>query len=546
MKSPRSLFPRLTAFILSGVVASATTSPVYNVRDYGATGDGTSLDSPAINAAILAAATAGGGTVVLPAGNYLSYSVRLRSHITLQIEAGATLIAADPPAVGDPGGYDPPEPNPFNLYQDFGHTHWHNSLIWGDGLENVAIVGRGMIYGRGLSKGTSDRRAPPMGSPWRTPVRESDRIPPESAIKPGPFGYPSPKDALPGGVGNKAIGLKNCRNVVLRDFTILHGGHFGILATGVDNLTIDNLTIDTNRDGIDIDACVNVRVSNCIVNSPFDDGICLKSSFALGYARVTENVTITNCIVSGFDEGTLLDGTRLRSHRWPTGRIKLGTEATGGFRNITISNCVFEFSRGLALEQVDGGVMEDITVTNLTMRHIVNAPIFIRLGERLRGPDSPAVGTTRRILISNVVGHDIGVQHEPFTPHGIFIIGTPDGIIEDVSLSNIHFNMIGGGDRALADRELEEKVDAYPEPGNWGRLPSWGVFARHVKNLKFNNVELRTLTPDRRHAVILDHITGLRWHEVTLPPPVQGAAEAVLLREVTDISAHNSSGLVAH
>ena len=87
------------------------------------------------------------------------------------------------------------------------------------------------------------------------------------------------------GVGNKAIALKNCRNVLLRDFSILKGGHFGLLLTGVDNLTIDNLTIDTDRDGMDIDCCQNVRVSNCTVNSPWDDGICPKSSYALGYAR---------------------------------------------------------------------------------------------------------------------------------------------------------------------------------------------------------------------------------------------------------------------
>ena len=120
MKFLRLFSLLLTTFIFPGVVASAATSAVYNVRDYGATGDGTTLDSPAINAAILAADAAGGGTVVLPAGDYLSYSVRLRSHITLQIEAGATLIAADPPAAGEPGGYDAPEPNPgTDQYQDF-------------------------------------------------------------------------------------------------------------------------------------------------------------------------------------------------------------------------------------------------------------------------------------------------------------------------------------------------------------------------------------------------------------------------------------------
>ena len=156
-------------------------------------------------------------------------------------------------------------------------------------------------------------------------------------------------------MGNKAIALKNCRNVIFRDFSILKGGHFGLLLTGVDNLTIDNLKIDTDRDGMDIDCCKNVRVSNCTVNSPWDDGICPKSSYALGYARATENVTITNCYVTGtYELGTVLDGTCKKfaadARVYRTGRIKCGTESNGGFKNITISNCVFDGCHGLALE----------------------------------------------------------------------------------------------------------------------------------------------------------------------------------------------------
>ena len=175
------------------------------------------------------------------------------------------------------------------------------------------------------------------------------------------------------------------------DFSILAGGHFGLLLTGVDNLTIDNLKIDTNRDGMDIDCCRNVRVSNCTVNSPWDDGICPKSSFALGYARSTEDVTITNCFVTGkYQLGSVLDGTYKEfaptDRVWRTGRIKCGTESNGGFRNIAISNCVFDGCQGLALETVDGAWLEDITISNITMRDIVTAPIFLRLGARLRGP----------------------------------------------------------------------------------------------------------------------------------------------------------------
>lgn len=531
----------LTAILFGGATAGSA-SVEYNVRAYGATGDGVTLDSPAINRAIEAASTHGGGTVRFPAGDYLSYSIRLKSHITLQLDAGATLLAADPPPAGEPGGYDPPEPNPSNQYQDFGHTHWHNSLIWGEDLENISIFGPGRVFGRGLSQGLSRKSLFPQTLENKKGVGDN-AIHPAPDVVSGPFGYPGKMDTLPAGIGNKTIALKNCRNVILRDFTILHGGHIGVLATGVDNLTIDNLTIDTNRDGIDIDACVNVRVSNCSINSPFDDALCLKSSHALGYARTTENVVITNCIVSGYDEGTLVDGTRQRSNQWPTGRIKLGTEANGGFRNITISNCVFEFCRGLALEQVDGGVMEDIIISNLTMRDIINAPIFVRLGTRLRGPEGLTVGTARRILISNIVAHNVGLQREAITPHGIFLIGTPGFPLEDIKLSNILIDYIGGGSRALSATELPEKSDAYPEPGNWGRLPSWGVFARHIKNLMFDHVELRTLTPDQRHAVILDDVAGARWHDVTLTPPAAGAAESLSFRGVTDLHVRDSSSL---
>jgi len=277
---------------------------LHDARTFGARGDGKIVDTPAINRAIEAVASAGGGTLFFPAGTYLCYTIRLRSKVSLYLDRGATILAAE---TGSGGSYDAAEPMQWDKYQDYGHSHWHNSLILGEGINDVSIVGPGLIWGKGLSRGT---------------------------------GREQPKAEDPG-VGNKAIALKNCRNVLLRDFSILHGGHFGILATGADNFTIDNLTIDTNRDGIDIDCCRNVRVSNCSVNSPWDDGICLKSSFGLGYARATENVAITNCLVSGYEEGSLLDGTFKRTlarpNFQPTGRIKFGTESNGGFKNITVS-----------------------------------------------------------------------------------------------------------------------------------------------------------------------------------------------------------------
>ena len=219
---------------------------LFDIRTYGAVGDGKTLDSSSINQAIEAAAAAGGGTVVIPPGDWLSFSIRLRSHVGLYLSQGATLLAADSPLPGQTTGYnggtyDAAESNvPWEDYQDYGHNHWHSSLIWGEGITNISITGPGLIYGKGLSFG-ANRSA-----------RGADRL----------------ELAEQAGVGNKSIALKNCHNVLLRDFSILKGGHFGLLLTGVDNLTIDNLTIDTDRDGMDIDCCRNVHVSNCTVNSP--------------------------------------------------------------------------------------------------------------------------------------------------------------------------------------------------------------------------------------------------------------------------------------
>ena len=218
---------RLVVFISVCCWVLLMQASIHNVKDYGARADGVTIDSPAINRAISAATGEGGGTVYIPAGEYACYSIRLASHVHLYLEQGARIIAASPTPEG---GYDEAEPNEHNRYQDFGHSHWKNSLIWGIGIEDVTISGPGLIYGRGLT-------------------REESRLP---------------------GVGNKAISLKLCKNITLKDFSMLRCGHFALLATGVDNLSIINLKVDTNRDGFDIDCCKNVRIMGCSVNSPWD------------------------------------------------------------------------------------------------------------------------------------------------------------------------------------------------------------------------------------------------------------------------------------
>jgi polygalacturonase len=521
--TPRRDFLRISGASLAGAALPlrpakaqtpppAPTSAIFDVKFFGATGDGHTIDTPAINRTIEAAAAAGGGTVRFPSGNYLCYSIHLKSNVALSLDQNAVIIAAQP--AGEPatnpadsttgsGAYDFAEPNtPWEAYQDYGHNHWHNSLLWGESLENISITGPGLFWGRGLSRG------------WG----------------PGPV-------AEHAGVANKTISLKNCRNVTLRDFSILKGGHFGVLATGVDNFTIDNLKIDTDRDGIDIDCCRNVRVSNCSVNSPWDDAICPKSSFALGYARATENVTITNCYVTGiYKLGTLLDGTYQRfdaaeKHN-ANGRIKFGTESNGGFKNITVSNCVFEGCQGLALETVDGALLEDIAITNITMRDIVSAPIFLRLGSRMRGPAGVPVGSLRRVLISNVVCSNSA------SSLGSILSGIPGHPIEDIQLNDIYIQHRGGGTPEAAAIHPPELENKYPEPNMFGPTPSHGFFLRHVKNISVSNVEIGSLKEDARPAFVLEDVQSADFFRIRTPRVADVPTFA--LTNVTDFTVSRS------
>jgi polygalacturonase len=478
---------------------SEAISGMYDVRTFGAAGDGNTLDTRAINKAIETAAAAGGGTVLLPAGTYLCFSIRLKSNVALYLDQGATVLAAQPQQGGK--GYDPPEPNPeAGEYEDFGHRHWHNALIWGVGIKNVSITGPGLIWGKGL-----------LRSVGRNPHPE--------------------------GLGDKAISLKNCHNVTLRDFSILQGGHFGILATGVDNLTIDNLKIDTNRDGMDIDCCWNVRVSNCTVNSPWDDGICPKSSYALGYARPTKNLTITGCFVTGgYQLGTLLDGTFKpfpAGFRVPrTGRIKCGTESNGGFQNITISDCVFDTCGGLALETVDGALLEDVSISNITMRYIANLPIFMRLGSRMRGPQGRPVGKLRRVTISNLVASNTAGRYASI------ISGIPGHQIEDIKISDVYILSQGGGTKEDAAIVPPEREKGYPEPTMFGAMPCYGFYIRHVKGLSMSNIETRYAQEDMRPGYVLDHVSGADFIHIQ----AQHAPDVPVfaLKSVTDFNTYIS------
>lgn len=499
-----------------------SSEPTYNVRTFGATGDGKTVDSPAINRAIEAVAAAGGGTLVFPAGKYVCFSIHLKSKVDLYLSHGCEVIAADSPKPGETTGYnggtyDAAEPNtPWEPYQDYGHNHWHNSLFWAENEHDFAINGPGLIWGRGLSHGS----------------RPGD-------IR-GDYPYFHAEQA---GVGNKAIALKNCHNVLMKDFSVLKGGHFAFLLTGVDNLILDNLLIDTDRDGFDIDCCRNVRVTNCTVNAPWDDAICPKSSYALGYARPTENVTIANCYVSGYYElGSVMDGTWKKfpaeAHVPRNGRIKFGTESNGGFRNMAVSNCVIEGSKGISLETSDGALLEDVAISNITMRDTIDAPLFLRLNRRNRGPkETMRPGTLRRVLIANVVSHNSAASTASL------FSGVPGNLIEDVKLSNCFFGHEGLPEHMRVNWGAESKPmpdwrtiqvpeieDAYPELLRFGPTPSNGFFIRHLKNLEMSHVEVSPQKADPRPAIWLDDVHRADFFAITAP-----AQQNFGLRNVTDV-----------
>ena len=472
----------MTMMLLAVGVVRVGAQGVYDVRNYGAVGDGQTLDSPAINAAIEAAEKGGGGQVLVPAGTYLSGSIRLKSNIDLHLSAGCTIVAADPKQFPDERVYDESESfGGFPEYQDGGHTYFHNSLIWAEGQTNVSITGHGMIDGQGLTRKDTENAGHVQGGSI--------------------------------GTGDKAIALKLCRQVTIRDITIYRGGHFAIIMTGCDLSTVDNVTIDTNRDGFDIDCCKYMTVTNCRINTPHDDALVLKSSYALKRPVLTEHIAISNCNITGYKCGTLLDGTYVPEPvNWVCGRFKLGTESNGGYRNIALTNCTFMYSSGLAFEEVDQGKMENIVVSNITMSHVHHYPIYITTGCRNRGPkEVTRLSSARDIQISNLVADDCD------SLCAIIVTGMSEEPIRNVWLQNIRLQFRGGGTRDLVHKDYREQGTNYPEPKFAGWTPAYGLYARHVEGLHVSDVTFSVARPDYRPVVVLDDVRGASLLRVNGP-----------------------------
>lgn len=439
------------AVLLAGEAIGET--GIFNVQKFGATGDGETKDTAAVQRAIDAAGTQG-GRVYFPPGRFLCGTLRLRSQVTIQLDNGATLVAAR-----DRADFDPYEKLKYNSFADLETTDFNFALIRGRDVEHITILGPGRIDMAGRGRG-----------------------------------------------GPKAIALKLCRHIQIRDLTIENSPNYNISLLGCDFVDIFGVTIRNGYcDGIDPDCCRHVRIANCFVES-WDDAIVPKASPALGYLRPTEHLAVTNCVLT-------------------TGcsALKLGTESSGGFKDILFSNCsVYSDTKlwpghragsGISLITVDGGALERIAISNITMRD-VRAPIFVRLANRGRAQAKPVPDHLSDISISDIVATDAMLPSS--------VTGVPGFPVKGVTLRNIRVTARGGGKAAWATRAVPEQQSEYPDAGRLGDLPAYGLYCRHVDGLVLDGINLGFDEPEHRPALVLDDVSNVDMRMVLAKAPEPG------------------------
>ena len=438
-------------FLIAGGKGFAQGQPVFNVMDYGAKGNGTALDSPAINAAIAAAGAAGGGTVTFPPGNYFCGSIHLTNNLTLYLSNNAVIMAS-------PTNIDPPEANPYSGYQDFGHSYFHDSLIWGENLTNITIAGQGEITGNG--KLTT--------------------------------GNPAANQ------GDKALTLVLCTGVVITNITITKGGHFGILADACTNMLVTGAQIleSTSRDGfnlIDSSVCV---ITNCTIQGS-DDAMVIKSDYALGERIGGSDIHIANCQILSTENNAL----------------QFGSETVGDFRDVTWENIGVGGAgkAGIGITSQDGSVIDGVTYDNITMTNCA-CPIFLKLDERLTGSPNPSVGAIRNISLNNVTAYHSTLFNRTNT-------STIDGFSSNQPIANITFNNVNvstiGGQPATAMTNYPVQNTTDWIPNDMGLRPSFGWYVRYAADISFTNCQVHFDNNDDRPAVVVDTSTNIFFNKFT-------------------------------
>lgn len=432
---------------------------MYSVIDFGADGDGREICTKAFQAAV--DACSGGGIVYIPFGTYLLGTVFLKSNVHFVFESGARILGSKRLKED----FAPDEERRDALYQDASHSFFDHSLFVAKGCENISFSGLGTI----------DMQNEWESDDWRR----------------------FPADSLDRRRGAKIFTFVECENIVLKDMRLINATDLAVYPVGCKNVRISNLDIDSHIDGISPDGCKNVTIANCIVNTG-DDAIVIKSSFALGRKIVCENVSVTGCIIS----------SRCNA-------IKLGTESNGGYRNITVTGCTVSDTSlsGIALEVADGGFLDGVTISDITMKNVGN-PIFIVLCDRRRGPDGTGIGRLENVIISNVtatgpyesweaVTHDFFNNEKIVTPmiQASSVTGLPGVPVKNITLSNIYLS-VPGGEKKPENTCVPENPGAYPENFMYGKLPCFGIFFRHCRGLRLDNVSVEAIVKDDREAMI--------------------------------------------
>lgn len=417
----------------------------------------------------------GGGRIVFPPGTYLTGSLKLRSNVELHFEKDAQLIGST-------------NPNHYYKLTEFidPTVKQDNSmlaLIMAEGQQNIAITGHGTIDGQGQQLALN--------------------IDSLSGRRPNELARP------------KLLLFKNCQQVILKQMNMRNSACWGLSFELCQDMTIDSLNIVNraywNNDGIDMSDCHRVSISNCRIDSA-DDGICLKSYHKDNF---NDQINISNCEL-----------------RTSASAIKFGTASYGGFKNVTITNIrVFDtFRSALALECVDGGIMENIRASHITALNTGNA-IFIRLGHRA----GKQPGIIKGIHISDMTvsvpfecpdydyevrGPAVGGTHNPLPSS---ITGIPGHLVEDVILERINLIMPGRASKAVSYipqnrlHKVPEKIKDYPEFTMFGDLPSWGFYIRHVKGIRFKDIRLSLYKDDFRPAFVLEDVHEEHFEKLSLP-----------------------------
>ena len=433
-----------------GLPTPASAAPLadFNVRDYGATGNGSSNDTPAIQRAIDAASAAGGGTVLFPSGTYQSRNtIHLRSDITMQLNSGATIRGASN------DDYDEAEDNSNDEYQDYGHSHFHNAMIYGDRLNNIAFVGDGVIDGGGnLITGNPDD-----------------------------------------GEADKIISLTRCNGLNVGDgLTLRRGGHFAMLINGCTNVTSDDLTIDTasDRDGWNVISTTNVRITNANISAN-DDALAFKSDYALGVKLPNGNVTVLDSHLAAECCNALM----------------FGSETCGDFTGYDFQRITIEGSNksGLGMVSMDGTVISDVHYKDITMTN-VRAAITQKVGTRRRCGNNPGVGRIQNITYENITSS--GQSSSNFTAT-LWGESGANNKISDVTFTNVNLT-VPGGNGSVSTGVPSNDPNNY-NPNSIGTRPAYGWYIRNVNNVRFVGGSVRFEDGDARPAVIVNNSTGVSF-----------------------------------